>query len=77
MIEELLPDAVVTVEAYGDEEPPNTALYPEEEAVVAQAVGKRRREFAVVRSCARRAMEKLGVPPQPILPGERGAPGWP
>ncbi|MDO0910219.1 4'-phosphopantetheinyl transferase superfamily protein [Streptomyces sp. DT2A-34] len=77
MIEELLPDTVVTVEAYGDEEPPNTALYPEEEAVVAKAVGKRRREFAVVRSCARRAMEKLGVPPQPILPGDRGAPGWP
>ncbi|WP_369173922.1 4'-phosphopantetheinyl transferase [Streptomyces sp. R28] len=77
MIEELLPDAVVTVEAYGDEEPPNTVLYPEEEAVVARAVDKRRREFAVVRSCARRAMEKLGVPPQPILPGERGAPGWP
>lgn len=77
MIEELLPHVVVTVEAYGDEEPPNTALYPEEEAVVARAVGKRRREFAVVRSCARRAMEKLGVPPQPILPGERGAPRWP
>ncbi|MGN9757611.1 4'-phosphopantetheinyl transferase family protein [Streptomyces sp. SD31] len=77
MIEELLPDTVVTVEAYGDEEPLNAALYPEEEAVVAKAVGKRRREFAVVRSCARRAMEKLGVPPQPILPGDRGAPGWP
>ncbi|MCF1592981.1 4'-phosphopantetheinyl transferase family protein [Streptomyces muensis] len=77
MIEELLPASVVTVEAYGDEEPANTALYPEEEAVVARAVGKRRREFAVVRSCARRAMDKLGVPPQPILPGERGAPTWP
>ncbi|MFE0251044.1 4'-phosphopantetheinyl transferase [Streptomyces sp. NPDC059010] len=77
MIEELLPDSVVTVEAYGDDELAVTALYPEEEAVVAQAVDKRRREFAVVRSCARRAMEKLGVPPQPILPGERGAPGWP
>ena len=77
MIEELLPASVVTVEAYGDEEPANTALYPEEEAVVARAVGKRRREFAVVRSCARRAMDKLGVPPQPILPGERGAPAWP
>ncbi|MFI5550239.1 4'-phosphopantetheinyl transferase [Streptomyces sp. NPDC051738] len=77
MIEELLPDSVVTVEAYGDEELPNTALYPEEEAVVAKAVAKRRREFAVVRSCARHAMEKLGVPPQPILPGERGAPSWP
>ncbi|MET9833578.1 4'-phosphopantetheinyl transferase superfamily protein [Streptomyces sp. NPDC006385] len=77
MIEELLPDTVVAVEAYGEEEPPNAGLYPEEEAVVVQAVAKRRREFAVVRSCARRAMEKLGVPPRPILPGERGAPGWP
>lgn len=77
MIEELLPDPVVTVEAYGNDEHAGTVLYPEEEAVVAKAVDKRRREFAVVRSCARRAMEKLGVPPQPILPGERGAPGWP
>jgi len=77
VIEELLPDPVVTVEAYGNDEPAGAALYPEEEAVVAKAVDKRRREFAVVRSCARRAMEKLGVPPQPVLPGERGAPGWP
>jgi 4'-phosphopantetheinyl transferase EntD len=77
LIEELLPPSVATVEAYGDEEPAHPALYPEEEAVVAKAVFKRRREFAVVRSCARSAMEKLGVPAQPILPGERGAPGWP
>ncbi|KUO15665.1 4'-phosphopantetheinyl transferase family protein [Streptomyces dysideae] len=77
MIEELLPDAVVTVEAYGHDGPGNAVLYPEEEAIVAQAVAKRRREFAVVRSCARRAMEKLGVPPRAILPGERGAPQWP
>ncbi|MEU6351498.1 4'-phosphopantetheinyl transferase superfamily protein [Streptomyces sp. NPDC047072] len=77
MIEELLPDPVVVVEAYGHDEPENAALYPEEEAVVALAVAKRRREFTVVRACARRAMEKLGVPPQPILPGERGAPRWP
>ncbi|MFF4550793.1 4'-phosphopantetheinyl transferase [Streptomyces sp. NPDC001435] len=77
MIEDLLPESVITVEAYGDDEPGNTALYPEEEALVARAVAKRRREFAVVRACARRAMEKLGVPPQPILRGERGAPTWP
>ncbi|CAL9286967.1 MULTISPECIES: 4'-phosphopantetheinyl transferase family protein [Streptomyces] len=76
MIEELLPETVVTVEAYGHEDA-DTPLYPEEEALIARAVAKRRREFAVVRSCARRAMEKLGVPPRPILPGERGAPGWP
>jgi 4'-phosphopantetheinyl transferase EntD len=76
VIEELLPQTVVTVEAYGHDGP-DTPLYPEEAALVARAVPKRQREFAVVRSCARRAMEKLGVPPQPILPGERGAPGWP
>ncbi|MDG9708792.1 4'-phosphopantetheinyl transferase family protein [Streptomyces sp. DH10] len=76
MIGELLPQTVVTVEAYGNEGA-DAPLYPEEAALVARAVAKRRREFAVVRSCARRAMEKLGVPPQPILPGERGAPRWP
>ncbi|WP_330324338.1 4'-phosphopantetheinyl transferase family protein [Streptomyces pseudovenezuelae] len=77
MIEELLPDSVVAVEVHGHGEPENAALYPEEAALVARAVPKRRREFAVVRACARRAMEKLGVPPQPVLPGERGAPRWP
>ncbi|MFF9622547.1 4'-phosphopantetheinyl transferase [Streptomyces griseosporeus] len=80
MIGELLPAAVVTVEARldeGDTAALEAGLYPEEAALVAQAVTKRRREFAVVRSCARRAMEKLGVPPQPVLSGERGAPRWP
>ncbi|WP_330351421.1 4'-phosphopantetheinyl transferase family protein [Streptomyces sp. NBC_00582] len=80
MIEELLPESVVAVEAFGEEgvrEFGDAPLYPEEEALVARAVAKRRREFTVVRSCARRAMEKLGVPPQPVLPGERGAPQWP
>jgi 4'-phosphopantetheinyl transferase EntD len=77
VIEELLPDTVIAVEAHGHDDAGHTPLYPEEEALVAKAVAKRRREFAVVRSCARRAMEKLGVPPQPVLPGERGAPQWP
>ncbi|GAA5049280.1 4'-phosphopantetheinyl transferase family protein [Streptomyces similanensis] len=77
MIDELLPDSVVAVESYGDEGGVLPPLHPEEEAVVARAVAKRRREFSTVRACARRAMEKLGVPPQPILPAERGAPVWP
>ncbi|WP_055494086.1 4'-phosphopantetheinyl transferase [Streptomyces sp. TP-A0356] len=78
MIEELLPGAVAVVEAYdGDALGDGVSLYPEEEAVIAQAVEKRRREFTAVRACARQAMEKLGVPPQPVLPGERGAPRWP
>ncbi|MEU8576569.1 4'-phosphopantetheinyl transferase family protein [Streptomyces asoensis] len=80
MIDDLLPESVVAVEAFGEagaHEFGGAALYPQEEALVARAVAKRRREFTVVRACARRAMEKLGVPAQPVLPGERGAPQWP
>lgn len=80
MIEELLPESVVAVEAFGEEgvrEYGHAPLYPQEEALVARSVAKRRHEFTVVRACARRAMEKLGVPAQPVLPGERGAPQWP
>ncbi|MGW4024979.1 4'-phosphopantetheinyl transferase, partial [Streptomyces sp. NPDC005009] len=67
MIEELLPQTVVTVEAHGDEGV-DAPLYPEEEALMKRAVLKRRREFTAVRSCARRAMDKLGVPARPVLP---------
>jgi len=78
MMEELLPGSVVTVEAHGgDALGDGISLYPEEEAVIARAVDKRRREFTAARGCARAAMEKLGVPPGPVLPGERGAPRWP
>ncbi|GAB3888825.1 hypothetical protein GCM10029964_057160 [Kibdelosporangium lantanae] len=38
---------------------------------------KRRREYATVRDCARQAMADLGLPPVPLLSGERGAPRWP
>lgn len=77
MIEELLPDSVVTVEAHGDDAAEGGTLYPEEARRMARSVEKRRREFAAVRACARRAMEKLGVPAQAVLPGHRGAPVWP
>lgn len=72
MIGELLPEAVVAVEAYGDDAAVDAPLYPEERAVVARAVDKRRREFASVRQCARHAMEKLGLEPRPVLPGSAG-----
>ncbi|WEO94170.1 4'-phosphopantetheinyl transferase superfamily protein [Streptomyces sp. FXJ1.172] len=77
MIEELLPESVVAVEAHHDDPLWDTPLFAEEEALVERAVTKRRREFAAVRGCARRAMEKLGVPAQPVVNGERGAPVWP
>ncbi|WP_018684197.1 4'-phosphopantetheinyl transferase family protein [Actinokineospora enzanensis] len=75
MIERILPVDVVAVEAFAD--PPDAVLLPEEEAVVAKAVDKRRREFTTVRHCARQALARLGREPVAILPGERGAPGWP
>lgn len=76
MIAELLPREVSAVEMFGD--PDGTPdLFPEEAAVVARAVPKRRQEFATVRACARTALERIGGPRVPLLPGERGAPGWP
>lgn len=75
MIEELLPRQVVAVEAFGDD--PVMALTAEEQAVVARAVEKRRREFSTVRACARSAFARLGLPSASILPGPRGAPQWP
>jgi 4'-phosphopantetheinyl transferase EntD len=78
VFEELLPASVAVVEAHdGDAIAEGALLHPEEEAVIARAIEKRRREFAAVRACARHAMDKLGVPPQPVLPGERGEPRWP
>lgn len=75
MIGEILPEAVASAEAFGD--PPDAALLPAEEALVARAVPKRRREFATGRHCARSALGALGLPPEPILRGQGGAPQWP
>lgn len=75
MIEEILPPEVASAEAFDD--PGDVDLFPEEEAVIARAVDKRRREFTTARACARKALAELGLPPVPIVPGERGAPGWP
>lgn len=75
MIEELFPDGVAVVDALSD--PPEAVLFPEEEALLARAVQKRRLEFTTVRHCARAALSRLGIPAAPILPGDRGAPQWP
>ena len=75
MIEKILPAGMACAEAFAD--PPDVALFPEEEALIARAVDKRRREFTTGRSCARTALAALGVPPAPILRGDRGAPRWP
>ncbi|MFI0990160.1 4'-phosphopantetheinyl transferase [Streptomyces exfoliatus] len=76
MIAALLPPRAATAELFHDVPEP-LGLFPEEERVVAGAVAARRREFASVRACARRALGSLGLPPAPLLPGPRGAPRWP
>ncbi len=75
MIETILPASAVVAEARDDERP--VALFPEEEALVARAVDKRRREFASGRECAHRALAQLGVAPGPVPAGDRGEPIWP
>jgi len=75
VIEEILPAAAVAVEAFTDAE--GVVLFPEEERVVAKAVGKRRREFETGRDCAHRALAGLGLPAGPVPAGERGEPLWP
>jgi 4'-phosphopantetheinyl transferase EntD len=73
----LLPQGVQAAEAFEDPDPADVFLFPEEEAAVAKAVDKRRREFSTVRHCARRALAGLGRTAVPLVPGLRGAPGWP
>ena len=75
MLEHILPPEVAVVEVFGDL--PEATLFPAEEATIARAVPKRRREFATARGCARAALAQLGEPPVPILRGPRGAPLWP
>ena len=72
MIGDILPPQVAAAEAFGDL--PGAVLFAEEEAVIAKAVDKRRREFATARACARAALAKLGLPAVPIVPGFLGAP---
>jgi 4'-phosphopantetheinyl transferase EntD len=75
VIAAILPSGVVAEEAFGDL--PGVTLFPDEEAVIANAVDKRRREFTTARACARSALARIGVPPVPIVPGLRGVPQWP
>jgi len=75
VIEDLLPAEVVSAAVLGDD--PDARLLPEEEPEVAKAVEKRVREFTIARSCARRALGKLGLPETPILRGAKRQPLWP
>ncbi|GAA2254038.1 4'-phosphopantetheinyl transferase [Streptomyces ruber] len=75
MIDKILPATVRWSESFTHRT--DIGLFPEEQAAVARAVDKRRNEFTTVRACAREALAGIGHPPVPLVPGERGAPGWP
>ena len=75
LLSTLLPDAVEAAELYAD--PPDLAPLPEEEPLIARSVAKRRNEFTSARYCARIALGRLGLPPVPILKGDKGEPRWP
>lgn len=75
MLEAILPGGVAVAAKRTDAE--NVRLFPQEEAIIESAVEKRRREFTTARACAREALARLGLPPQPILSGARGEPLWP
>jgi 4'-phosphopantetheinyl transferase EntD len=71
----VLSEPVASAELYDD--PLDLTPLPEEEPLIARAVAKRRNEFVTVRYCARKALGELGLPPVPILKGDKGEPCWP
>jgi 4'-phosphopantetheinyl transferase EntD len=75
MLADIVPAEVVTSESFTD--PPGVTLFPEEQAAIANAKGKRRNEFTTVRHCARLALAGLGLPPSALVPGKNRAPQWP
>ncbi|OBH89717.1 4'-phosphopantetheinyl transferase [Mycobacterium sp. E2733] len=77
LVSSVLPDMgeLAYSELYSD--PPDLVPLPEEEPLIAKSVAKRRNEFITVRHCARMALGELGLPPVPILKGDKGEPCWP
>ncbi|GAA1973216.1 4'-phosphopantetheinyl transferase family protein [Catenulispora subtropica] len=75
MLSSLLPAEVAVAEAFDD--PEDAVLFPGEEAAIARAVAKRRREYTTTRHCARLALARLGVPPAAIGSGGNREPLWP
>lgn len=75
LVAPLFPEGVVVVER--DPAAVFGRLFPEEEASIACAVEKRRREFAAGRLLAREALGRLGVAPGALPVGEGRAPRWP
>ena len=76
MLDAIVPSGVWVAESFGDPGD-DGLLYPAEQEAVASAGAKRRREFAAVRACARRALTSAGLDPGPVPRGQTGAPVWP
>jgi 4'-phosphopantetheinyl transferase EntD len=75
VIEALLPGEVFSIDTVDDFL--DAKLWPEEEALVANAVEKRKREFTTARHCARQALARLGLPQVAVLTGPNREPLWP
>jgi 4'-phosphopantetheinyl transferase EntD len=79
LLSPVLPGTVSEDLAYAEvySDPPGLTPLPDEEPLIAKSVAKRRNEFITARHCARIALGELGVPPVPILKGDKGEPCWP
>ncbi|WP_172892261.1 4'-phosphopantetheinyl transferase [Jatrophihabitans sp. GAS493] len=75
MIELILPRFVLWAEEFGD--PPDAVLLPGEDWPVQATTSERRRAYTTARHCARRALGRLGLPPQAIPKNLDGTPRWP
>jgi 4'-phosphopantetheinyl transferase EntD len=77
MISSILPKDVAAFETFS--EGLHRPLLFEEERALGRAAPVRRREFAIGRSCAHQALERLGLPNHmtPILIGRAHEPLWP
>jgi 4'-phosphopantetheinyl transferase EntD len=71
----LFPRAIAGAELARDEDA--EPLFAEEEACVARAVEKRKREYALGRTCARRALAELGLPRVPLPSNADRSVRWP
>jgi 4'-phosphopantetheinyl transferase EntD len=75
VISQILPASASVAEVFGDMQ--TATLTPDEMVLATAAVAKRRHEFTVGRTLARRALAQLGHEPTSILVGPNREPIWP
>ncbi len=75
MISCVAPYATFAADAHGIG--PTPRLHPDEAECIAAATGRRRREFALGRDCARRALTQLGLGSAAIPRNTDRSPRWP